>query len=44
MRKNIELEERNYSTENNASRFSISKDDDESSLNSNNSFLHDNVD
>ncbi len=44
MRKNVELEERNFSKENTSSRFSISKDDEESSLNSNNSFLHDNVD
>jgi cell division protein FtsZ len=46
VRKNVELDESKPSENENISRFSVSKDDedDDSSLNSNNSFLHDNVD
>jgi cell division protein FtsZ len=45
VRRNIVLDESVPSQESSASRFSVSKDDDgNSSLNSNNSFLHDNVD
>ena len=43
-RRNIELDESTPSTEEKSGRFSISKDENGSSLNSNNSFLHDNVD
>jgi cell division protein FtsZ len=44
-RRNIQLDESTPSKDDNASRLSVSKDDDgTSSLNSNNSFLHDNVD
>ncbi|GAB5417723.1 MAG: hypothetical protein Crog4KO_27090 [Crocinitomicaceae bacterium] len=45
VRRNVQLDESVPSEESNKSRFSVSKkDDDGSSLNSNNSFLHDNVD
>tara|TARA_R110002072_G_scaffold303044_2_gene492098 strand:+ start:6565 stop:8109 length:1545 start_codon:yes stop_codon:yes gene_type:complete len=44
VRRNIQLDESTPSNEDNSSRFSVSKDDDGTSLNSNNSFLHDNVD
>ncbi len=45
VRRNITLDESVPSKESNSSRFSVSKDDEgNSSLNSNNSFLHDNVD
>ena len=43
-RRNIQLDESTPSSEENASRFSVSKDENGTSLNSNNSFLHDNVD
>ena len=43
-RRNIELDESKPSDDDNTSRFSVSKDEDGTSLNSNNSFLHDNVD
>ncbi len=45
VRRNIQLDESIPSKEDKTSRFSVSKDDDgNSSLNGNNSFLHDNVD
>lgn len=44
IRRNIQLDESTPSNEDNSSRFSVSKDDDGTTLNSNNSFLHDNVD
>ena len=45
VRRNIQLDESTPSKEENGSRFSVSKDEDgNSSLNGNNSFLHDNVD
>lgn len=45
VRRNVQLDESVPSEESSKSRFSVSKnDEDESSLNSNNSFLHDNVD
>ncbi len=46
IRKNIDLDESKPSEKENISRFSVSKDDEDedSSLNTNNSFLHDNVD
>jgi len=44
VRRNIQLDESVPSEESKKSRFSVSKDDEGSSLNSNNSFLHDNVD
>lgn len=45
VRRNIQLDESSPSKDDNSSRLSVSKDDDgSSSLNSNNSFLHDNVD
>jgi cell division protein FtsZ len=43
-RRNVELDESVPSQENNVSRFSVSKSENGGSLNSNNSFLHDNVD
>jgi cell division protein FtsZ len=43
-RRNIELNESSPSDDDNVSRFSVTKDDEGTSLNSNNSFLHDNVD
>ena len=44
-RRGIELEDKNYSEENNVSRTSISLDDnDDMKIRKNNSFLHDNVD
>lgn len=43
-RRNIELDESVPSQEDSVSRFSVSKGEDGSFLNSNNSFLHDNVD
>ena len=43
-RRNIELDESKPSDDDNTSRFSVSKDEDGTSLNGNNSFLHDNVD
>lgn len=43
-RRNIELDESTPSEEEKSGRFSISNDENGSSLNSNNSFLHDNVD
>lgn len=43
-RRNIELDESTPSQEERTGRFSISNDENGSSLNSNNSFLHDNVD
>ncbi len=44
VRRNIQLDESTPSSEEKNSRFSVSKDGDDTSLNSNNSFLHDNVD
>ena len=44
IRRNIQLDESTPSSEDNTSRFSVSKDNDGTTLNSNNSFLHDNVD
>ena len=44
LRRNVELDDSTPSKEDNSSRFSVSKDDDGTSLNGNNSFLHDNVD
>ena len=44
LRRNVELDDSIPSKEDNSSRFSVSKDDDGTSLNGNNSFLHDNVD
>lgn len=44
VRRNIVLDESKPSEESNISRFSVSKDENGSSLNNNNSFLHDNVD
>ena len=44
-RRNIELDESKPSEDSEIGRFSVSKDDEgNSTLNSNNSFLHDNVD
>lgn len=44
VRRNVQLDESVPSEESSKSRFSVSKTEDGSSLNSNNSFLHDNVD
>lgn len=44
IRKNVNLDESVPSKDDNVSRYSVSKDGDDTSLNSNNSFLHDNVD
>lgn len=44
IRRNVILDESVPSENSNISRFSVSKDGDNTSLNSNNSFLHDNVD
>ncbi|MBL1281397.1 MAG: cell division protein FtsZ [Fluviicola sp.] len=44
VRRNVQLDESSPSNEDKTSRFSVSKDENGSSLNSNNSFLHDNVD
>jgi cell division protein FtsZ len=44
LRQNIQLDNTNYSKENNISRFGISKDENGNNLRGNNSFLHDNVD
>lgn len=44
IRRNITLDESKPSEEDNTSRFSVSKDENGSSLSGNNSFLHDNVD
>lgn len=44
VRRNVQLDESVPSKEDNASRFSVSKDDNGTTLNGNNSFLHDNVD
>ena len=45
VRRNVQLDESSPSKDDKTSRFSVSKDEDgNSSLNSNNSFLHDNVD
>ena len=44
VRRNIQLDESTPSESDNNSRFSISKDENGTTLNSNNSFLHDNVD
>jgi len=44
VRRNVQLDDSIPSEESNQSRFSISKNNDGTSLNSNNSFLHDNVD
>ncbi len=44
VRRNVQLDESVPSEESSKSRFSVSKNEDGSSLNSNNSFLHDNVD
>lgn len=43
-RRNIELDESVPSKENDASKYSVDNDGESTSLNSNNSFLHDNVD
>jgi cell division protein FtsZ len=43
-RRNIELDESVPSKENDASKYSVENDGENTSLNSNNSFLHDNVD
>jgi cell division protein FtsZ len=44
VRRNVQLDESIPSEESSKSRFSVSKNEDGSSLNNNNSFLHDNVD
>lgn len=44
VRRNVQLDHSVPSNEEKASRFSVTKNDDRTSLNSNNSFLHDNVD
>lgn len=44
VRRNIQLDESKPSEEDNTSRFSVSNDENGSSLSGNNSFLHDNVD
>lgn len=44
VRRNVQLDESIPSEESSKSRFSVSKNEDGTSLNSNNSFLHDNVD
>lgn len=44
VRQNIQLDNSKYSTENNISRFGVTVDENGTSLKSNNSFLHDNVD
>jgi len=44
IRRNIELDDSKPSESDNNSKFSVSKSEDGTSLNSNNSFLHDNVD
>ncbi len=44
VRRNIQLDESKPSEENNSSRFSVSKNEEGTSLSGNNSFLHDNVD
>ena len=44
IRRNIELDNSTPSESDNNSKFSVSKNEDGTSLNSNNSFLHDNVD
>ena len=44
VRRNIQLDESSPSNEDDSSRFSVSNDENGTSLNNNNSFLHDNVD
>lgn len=44
VRRNVQLDESIPSNEDSSSRFSVSKDENGTSLNGNNSFLHDNVD
>lgn len=44
VRRNVQLDESTPSNEDNTSRFSVSKDENGTSLSGNNSFLHDNVD
>lgn len=44
VRRNVQLDESKPSEESSTSRFSVSKNEDGSSLSGNNSFLHDNVD
>ncbi len=44
VRRNIQLDDSTPSSEEKTGRFSVSKDEDGTTLNSNNSFLHDNVD
>jgi cell division protein FtsZ len=44
VRRNVQLDESIPSNEDNSSRFSVSKDENGTSLSGNNSFLHDNVD
>jgi cell division protein FtsZ len=44
LRRNVQLDNSQPSEQNNVSRFSVSNDENGSSLNGNNSFLHDNVD
>ena len=44
VRRNIQLDESTPSSEDQSSRFSVSNDENGSSLSGNNSFLHDNVD
>ncbi len=44
LRRNVQLDDSIPSKEDSTSRLSVSKDEDGTSLNSNNSFLHDNVD
>jgi cell division protein FtsZ len=44
VRRNVQLDDTTPSEESPKSRFSVSKDEEGTSLNSNNSFLHDNVD
>ena len=44
IRRNVQLDDSIPSSQEKASRFSVTQNDDKSSLNSNNSFLHDNVD
>jgi len=44
VRQNVQLDNGKYSTQNNVSRFGLSKDESGTTLRGNNSFLHDNVD
>ena len=44
IRRNVQLDESIPSNQDNTSRFSVTKDNDKTSLSGNNRFLHDNVD